>query len=281
MSQKSVDREALTCRLGVSAKSGPDLVVLDCGNARSRAWTTSCLGTWKKIKKCRRILRFLGVKMGSGNRHGGMAFDENRSSSPFGAVLLFTMIGLLLSVESQAAEKKDLSSRITQTLGVGSVIEIMDDLDFGLSREKRFCEGQDAGFFRSLMSNDCCTVRINPLDAPLTQQIVLGRGLRSIKDVSEAQTFAVIDGKYEVILNCGDQAPTAELLKKSLGTRVQIHEMRALSKKADASTKADESQITDLESSPKISIEESLKNITSSADKDLVKDKPATSVETI
>lgn len=223
------------------------------------------------------------MSLGQSIRSG--EFEQKKSPSLLGVVLLLSILGLFLGVESHAAEKpKDLAVQITQTLGPGSVIEIMDDLDFGLSREKRFCEGQDAGFFRSLMSNDCCTVRINPLEAPLTQQIVLGRGLRSIKDVSEAQTFAVIDGKYEVIMNCGDRAPTAELLKKSLGTRIQIHEMKSIVKVVDADAKSEEAYLLESEgvTEKKLSIEDALKNMTTSADKEIVKDKPAASpVETI
>lgn len=158
-----------------------------------------------------------------------MKFHEKRPPSLAGMLFLFVMLGLFLSVESRAAGKEDLAARIQQPLGPGSVIEFMDDFDFGLSREKRFCDGQDTGFFRSLMSADCCTIRINPLEAPLTQQIVIGRGLRQVKDVSGARNFAVIDGKYEVIMNCGELAPSAERLKRALGTRVQIHEMKTLS----------------------------------------------------
>lgn len=162
--------------------------------------------------------------------------NEKKSPSLFGMLFLFVMLGLFLSVESRAADKADLAQSIRQPLGPGSVIEFMDDFDFGLSREKRFCDGQDTGFFRSLMSSDCCTIRINPLEAPLTQQIVIGRGLRSVKDVSVSQNFATLDGKYEVIMNCGEKSPSAELLKRALGTRVQIHEMKTLDVTGEAGT---------------------------------------------
>ncbi|MBX3019991.1 MAG: hypothetical protein KF767_19050 [Bdellovibrionaceae bacterium] len=151
---------------------------------------------------------------------------ERKTPSLLGMFFLFAILSLLLGVESRAETK--LTEAIRLPLGPGSVIEFMDDFDFGLSREKRFCDGQDTGFFRSLMSQDCCTIRINPLEAPLTQQIVIGRGLRSVKDVSARQNFAVIDGKYEVIMNCGEKSPSAELLKRALGTRVQIHEMKVV-----------------------------------------------------
>lgn len=153
-----------------------------------------------------------------------------KESSWKGLVLLFLIVGLFLGVESQAAitTGKDVGISSQTTMGPGSIIEFMDDFDFGLSREKRFCDGQDSGFFRSLLSTNCCTVRINPLDAPLTLQLVIAKGLRKIKDVSQVQKFALIDGKYEIIMNCGDQAPTSELLQKSMGNRIQIHSVKAL-----------------------------------------------------
>lgn len=166
--------------------------------------------------------------------------EQNKTPSVLGIFLLFALVGLFLSVESRAETTgQDLAQKIRQPLGPGSLIEFMDDFDFGLSREKRFCDGQDAGFFRNIMSTDCCTIRIHPLDAPFNQHIVIGRGLRQVKDVSANRNFALIDGKYEVLVNCGERAPSAELLKRSLGTRIQIHEMKTLTAEKFESADAD------------------------------------------
>lgn len=153
-------------------------------------------------------------------------WDEKRKAPAGSLLFLFFVVGIFLGVESRAETELPLADR---TLGSGSVIEIMDEIDFGLSREKRYCEGQDTGFFRSLMSNDCCTVRINPLEAPLTAQIVLGKGIRQVREVSEGQRFAVIQGKYEIVLNCGENAPTSRMLQKSMGSRILVHQAVPLS----------------------------------------------------
>lgn len=167
---------------------------------------------------------------------------EKREESNVGLVLLFLVVALFLGFESQAAEMSEAQMALRgQVLSAGSLIEITDDIDFGLSREKRFCTGQDAGFFRNLMTQDCCTLRINALEAPLTSHLVIKKGPRRIKSLDEEQRFSALEGRYELILNCGPQAPSAAKLEAALGSRVRVHEIqvapalpKTLSKNSDS-----------------------------------------------
>lgn len=153
-------------------------------------------------------------------------FDKKEGGA-WGLGLLFAVVALILSVESKASgfERKVEVDR-KASMATGSLIELMDDMDFGLSREKRYCGGQDAGFFRSLISDECCTMRINALDAPLNAQLIIKRGLRSVKVLDESGRYSVIEGKYEIVLNCGNSAPSASLLETAMGSRIKVHEVR-------------------------------------------------------
>lgn len=124
-----------------------------------------------------------------------------------------------------------LVSEVGEILAPGSLIEIRDDLDFGLAREKRFCDGQEVGFLRSLMSDHCCTLRVNPLSLPELKQVVINKGLLRVTELDaglpvESQAIKVA-ANLDIFVRCGGKLPTDEALKKAMGTLILIQEIKA------------------------------------------------------
>lgn len=153
---------------------------------------------------------------------------EEEKPSWVASVFLLGLILVCLGVEAKAADIEDVSpEERVLPLGPGSLVEVSDDLDFSLSREKRYCDGQDVGFFRSLMSTDCCVIRVHSLKVSNSSQIVLKRGLRAIVETSETANYALIDSRFPTSVSCGDKVPTVTSLEKALGNRMRVHRVHA------------------------------------------------------
>lgn len=86
------------------------------------------------------------------------------------------IIVVLFSISVHADQQRD-----DIVLGAGTELVQTQELDFGFTREKRFCDGKESGWLKSLVSSSCCTIRINSLNISDNKELVLSAKKRSIK----------------------------------------------------------------------------------------------------
>jgi hypothetical protein len=58
------------------------------------------------------------------------------------------------------ASSRAPASSQNSILGSGSVVEQIQEINFGKDRSKRFCDGKETSFIKSYMAKRCCTLRI-------------------------------------------------------------------------------------------------------------------------
>ncbi len=115
-------------------------------------------------------------------------------------------------------------------LGKGSTLEQTRDIYFGLSREKKYCDGKEVGFFGYLMSSVCCTIRINSLDVSDEVQLALTARTRRIKYIDGKLKYAAITSDKLTTIACGSSAPSKYLLETAFGDLIRVKEFYPVDK---------------------------------------------------